>query len=659
MSDLSVDGRAEAIEPAARPLPAPKAHRGRGRPVAFGAAPEAPKATLALPGPVYAEVPFPNGRPPVRLDFTEIPDTPLVRTVARALVHFGSSGAGAKNRGGFYNLVRRARGFLAYLAREHPAITDLADVTPTAINGYEDELKHRYPETGGLDLLKSAIRTLWLAVQRHESPVPAALERRLTYTSARTRRAVRPVDAYSPLVHKRILDACKAQTRAVIERITVTGERQMTEGQDPRTAPGPRRNGTAQRGWFVPANVLWEAERLLDEGRHLSLAHLLEHGGAGAQRSTKVPNLADVYRLRYAAPEDLYPLYLRLILATRLPPECVLTLEADALSEREDHYELRYVKRRAGHDEAMTHHFAKVGPSAAAATIFRLVLRLTQHSRRRHPSRALWLTFTTGGYGAGFGATQFHRSVRVRFSREHDLRDDAGRPLGVVHGRRLRKTGKSKRYIETAGQAAGWADDHGPQVAFRHYALIAAHEPLHAQTVANAQVAAHTAALAAAERRPTVVPPAAEARLRAAPEPQAAAELGVAPGRALPVLDGAADVWVAACKDIRRSPFAPEGAVCPASAWGCLQCGNAVVTSRHLPGLLASLDHLLGQQREMSEAAWLAAHGEVFVRTERVVQAFPEASIFEARAVAEADRGRFLYLPIEMANAGANTGVPA
>ncbi|WP_190816362.1 hypothetical protein [Saccharopolyspora pogona] len=40
--------------------------------------------------------------------------------------------------------------------------------------------------------------------------------------------------------------------------------------------------------------------------------------------------------------------------------------------------------------------------------------------------------------------------------------------------------------------------------------------------------------------------------------------------------------------------------------WGCLECSNAVYTTRHLPSLLAFTGFLDAQREELSEAEWRA-----------------------------------------------------
>lgn len=127
-----------------------------------------------------------------------------------------------------------------------------------------------------------------------------------------------------------------------------------------------------------------------------------------------------------------------------------------------------------------------------------------------------------------------------------------------------------------------------------------------------------------------------------------------APGRSdlepiAAALSGRLDVGLASCRDVRSSPFAPPGELCPAAFGGsCLSCENAVITERSLPAILLFCDHIEAQRRELAppewERRWLASIERI--RTE-ILPSFPEAVIEEARRQADGDPS-ILHLPAPM-----------
>ncbi|WP_143673880.1 hypothetical protein OG333_38215 (plasmid) [Streptomyces anulatus] len=73
--------------------------------------------------------------------------------------------------------------------------------------------------------------------------------------------------------------------------------------------------------------------------------------------------------------------------------------------------------------------------------------------------------------------------------------------------------------------------------------------------------------------------------------------------------------------------------------WSCLDCSNAVITSRKLPAVLAYLDHLEEQRAGMPAEAFALAHGRTRRRIlTQILPAFPASVITEARAIAESTR---------------------
>ena len=80
----------------------------------------------------------------------------------------------------------------------------------------------------------------------------------------------------------------------------------------------------------------------------------------------------------------------------------------------------------------------------------------------------------------------------------------------------------------------------------------------------------------------------------------AKADLPVPPAEVIAFLDGAQDLWLASCSGFYASPFGKKGQACPVPFWGCLDCGNAVITSRKLPSLIAFLEFMVAQRENSS-----------------------------------------------------------
>jgi hypothetical protein len=179
-------------------------------------------------------------------------------------------------------------------------------------------------------------------------------------------------------------------------------------------------------------------------------------------------------------------------------------------------------------------------------------------------------------------------------------------------------------------------------VAAEHYADIPALKGVHEATVA----AALEEALAAARTEPRIIPPKQEAAIRL--DPGGADLPGTLAAEAVtPFLDGAQDLWLAGCASFYDSPFGTKGEACPSPFWSCLDCGNAVITARKLPALIAFLAFTTVQRETLAEVDWDAKFGRAHRRIrDQILPAFPKAAVAAARAEAEATPG-LIYLPPE------------
>lgn len=196
--------------------------------------------------------------------------------------------------------------------------------------------------------------------------------------------------------------------------------------------------------------------------------------------------------------------------------------------------------------------------------------------------------------------------------------------------------------MATRIQLETFAQGHSVEVAAEHYADIPALRPIHEATIA----AAIEDAMVPARREPCVLNPKQEAAIRRNPRscklpPTLAADAVV------PLLDGAQDLWLAGCAGFYDSPFGTKGEACPSPFWSCLDCGNAVITARKLPALIAFLGFTTAQRESLTEADWEAKFGQAHRRIrDQIIPAFPKPVVAAARDAAEATPG-LIYLPPE------------
>ena len=119
-------------------------------------------------------------------------------------------------------------------------------------------------------------------------------------------------------------------------------------------------------------------------------------------------------------------------------------------------------------------------------------------------------------------------------------------------------------------------------------------------------------------------------------DPSGRAAIPIIPEEVVAFLDGAQDVWLASCSGFYASPFASHGQPCPVPFWGCLECENAVITSRKLPAIIAFLDFIVAQREVLSAPDWSTKFRRAHRRiAEQILPAFPEADVAAARAIAQ------------------------
>jgi len=336
--------------------------------------------------------------------------------------------------------------------------------------------------------------------------------------------------------------------------------------------------------------------------------------------------------LVFPSEQTLLPIVILFMLATGLPPESVRDLGEDCITEvTAAGVRLRYLKDRAG--VIAEKHFTGATPFSVAKLVatahgatFDTRSRLIAMGRTEGASR-LFLCATVPKQPAQpsfesvyrFGVVNvlpanFH-STFARWIRDHGL--TVGGPNDL---RRLRKTRKVSRAIALGGVVQDIADDHTTRVADQHYMCTTSLNILSARVIGNAQNRLFNELSAG----PTVVTPAVATALLRTGELDPKVEA---------LLSGQFDVGLAACADVRKSPFAEPGVLCPAAFGGsCFDCTNAIVTEAHLPAIVSFLALIDEQRRHMPPPAWAAAWAAIRQRiAEELLPSFPASVVDAAR----------------------------
>jgi hypothetical protein len=563
-------------------------------------------------GPVVFSLVF-DGRVRI-IDLSDLPCPRLVRALAGALAGIGGQDGTVREWDGFARMVTHLRAFVTFAAVAVPGGRDLGlgDVEPELLEAFEAQVAAGYGRASRQphEWMRTVVRLLRLAGQDAPGVLSIHLQARVGYaTTSAFRPRSRPLDAYPLGVFEGIEAAALADLRRIRDRIAA-GERLAATGTDPRVA-----------GWSRLENVLWQVARHgpLTTAEHSRIwAVDNTHGGVRA-----------VNRHLFLTCDDLVPFVVALIVATGLEPECVKGLRADCLLNPVAGFvSIAYVKKRAPNNSHKTIRVRDGGALHFPGGLIALARRLTERGRRLAGSDLLWIDVRYDGVHPSFATGgSFERKVR-QWAHRHGLgaltdRGGAGVRLDL---RRLRKTYKSRRYQASAGVLDDFAQGHSKQVAARHYADIDAHTQLHEDAIE----AGLRQALAVGLPAPVV----ADEHGR----PLGEAPAGLSAAQVHAALSQDTDVFLASCTDFHASPFArTPGAGCPVAIWGCLECPNAVYTTRHLPSLLSFTGFLHAQRDELPPLEWQARYGLAHDRlTTGITPKFTPEQITTARLIAEA-----------------------
>ena len=507
--------------------------------------------------------------------------------------------------------------FFTYLAEAGEAVAGVETLRARHIDGFECWL-----EAGGLTrghlftVLVKIVGVLRQVALDGPDEVAPDLRDRLRYISAKPFQRPRPRDAYSPFVARQLRDAARKDVTAALRRLQ----------QAQPLVPDPVLSGMEA----VVRAVIEESGLLRTD--QLAYKNLYS---ARARRGLPTHQLGDELNGRFhLTRNDIVPFLVLLALETGLEIECCKALMVDCLQNASNGtVEITYLKRRARGAEHKRLRVRDGGPTTPGGMIRRRI-EVTARARGRHPSQCLWVYCGAGALAAGIGHPQ---ELVDSWTRRHDIVDDDGRPLRLLLSR-LRKTHKALWYLKTEGHMARFAVGHTPEVAARHYADVPALRPLHEATVADAfREAVKSAA-------PIVLTEKQEAAWRTGPTQASAIPEGCDP---IALLDGEQDVWLAGCAGFYASPHGSAGDPCPMPFWGCLECSNAVITTRKLPAILSFLDFIEDQRRALHAADWAVKFGRAHARiTADVLPTFGPAIIAEARRSLAAEPAP-IYLPPE------------
>lgn len=594
----------------------------RGRRVRFPSPEELPAPPQAVReiGPIAFSARFDDG---IERDFdlSHLPCPRLVRHLARAVASIAGSEAKQGNYDSTLNTVRYVEQFVGFITRvEEDAETfDLQDVTPELLEAYERQViadfagtKSRVP----YQRVAGVVRLLRLAGDKAPDAFGTEMQARLGFSTVKATGRTPPLDAYPFEVFEAMEAAALTDVRALRDRILV-GERRAAEGADPAVA-----------GWGRLENALWHIA-------HHGPLTSEDHAQPGMRRRLLLlGGLKRINAQLFLTFGDLIPLLVLLGCQTGIEPECVRRLKADCLvNPARGYVSISYVKKRS---HGWSHKTLRVSDGGALhhpGGLLRLIMRLTARGRSMAGTDLLLAHAGNNGVHASFGpgTNVSLGDTGAAWLARHgigQMKDRDGNPV-TLNFRRLRKTYKSRRYLESAGLLDDFAQGHSKRVAADHYADIEAHRELHEQAVEDGLREALDTAM-----QPPVVIDADGERLDDGEEVLTPAEVSSA-------LQGEQDVWLASCKNFFNSPTAiKKGSGCPTAVWGCLECPNAVFTTRHLPTLLSFTGFMDRERDELASLEWKARYGLAWERvTTGVLPKFTAEQRRTAQAIAQSAEG--------------------
>jgi hypothetical protein len=550
----------------------------------------------------------------------------LARTFAGALWRACQVGGPAGSITTAYAYASALKTFWRYLDSARPRVARLSDISAACIDGFDAWMEENglHPNHR-LHRMSKVLNLLRLSDAAEPGQLPHDASRRLMYTSDRPGVRARPRDAYGDDIAMALRTAARADLAAINRRFAEADRIPTVDDVD---------RSKALAAAHEAAMAVIDAEGVIGH-RHPLFTRLYM-----LRRESGLPNdrlIHDLHGRSHLLVADLVPLVVLISLDTGLEIEAIKGLRADCLKNPAGGYvEIEYCKRRARGAEWKRLR-VRDGGSSTPGGLVRKVLQWTEPARSRLGADALWVHCA---WGRLTPRVLSMKEPAASWVRRHDFRDEQGQPLRL-NLTRLRKTHKAAWYRRTSGQLDRFAVGHSVAVAADHYADVPALRHLHEATVADAMSDALDAAM-----RPCVLSSEEEAAVRA--DPDQATGLPVAGAAAVKALLGSEqDVWLASCAGFYASPFGAQGEACPSPFWGCLECSNAVITTRKLPAVLAFLGFIRAQRQVLSEGDWITKFAKVHGRiADQILPRFADVEIEEARRIATSDP-TLIYLPPE------------
>jgi hypothetical protein len=558
------------------------------------------------------------------IDLSDLPCPRLVRGLAEALSHTAGDGGTQRTPRTVDMITGRIRRFVRFAAATNADAADalsLADITPQMLDAYEHKLMADYGQKSKVPYasMVDVIRLLKEAHALNPGVFSSDMQARLGFSTTTARPVMNPLDAYPLPVFEAMQAKATDDVRAIRDRI-LHGERVANAGRDPETG-----------GWTLE-NTLWYM------ARHGPLTSDDQRRPGMANRFNRLGGIIHLNTMLFLTIPDLVPFQVLLTCQTGLEPECLRQLRADCLvNPARGFVSIAYDKRRAHGQSHKTRRVSDGGALHHPGGLLRLALRLTERARKALGTDQLWVVGTYQGLREAFGKPLTMSQSFDAWLARHRLdrmTDRGGEPVRLDL-RRLRKTYKSIRYLRSGGMLDDFTEGHTKQIAADHYANIEAHRELHESAVEDGLREALDVALA-----PPVVLDGDGMRLDCGPGQ-------LEPDEVRAALSGDNDVFLASCKDFYASPYATKkGAGCPAAVWGCLECPNAVFTTRHLPSILTFLDFTEQKRDELPVPEWKARYGLAWERIVHGIRPrFTDDQVATAQAIAEAGNPR-LKLPV-------------
>lgn len=335
---------------------------------------------------------------------------------------------------------------------------------------------------------------------------------------------------------------------------------------------------------------------------------------------------------------DLTPLLVLLVVLTGRNIETIKELPAEHRILEGWAVELRLRKRRRGAKHWTDTVTWEIGPAGrelhTPGGLYLLLHRLCARSRGFSGSDRVWSSWRSG-HRAGVEGVEEHydpfgRSLHGystyprQWVAKHDLRGESGTedsepPRFCLDFNRLKTSIDVRRTRQLGGHLPSVARSNTVPVLFSNYlrgdatTIEWAHQIVSEAVVdaEQAALAAHRAAQRAAGGGPRILT-----------SKESRADRGE---------DAGGDTAWARCTNPQQHPT--TGSSCRSSFLDCFRCGNCLITTAHLPRLLALLDAFAQRRQEMPEHDWWSRYGPTWAAIRHdVLSKFSPAELERATA---------------------------